>query len=171
VRAVFSWSYTAHNPAAARLFRLLGLHPGPDVSAAAAASLAGHSPPQTRPLLAELTRASLLFEHAPDRYALHDLLRAYAADLARAADPGDQRRAAVGRVLDHYLHTAYTADRLLNPARDPITLTLAPPPPVDRPNTPPTTGTRWPGSPPSKPSCSPWSSMPPMPGLTPRPGS
>src|SRR5262249_56377913 len=58
VRAVFSWSYAALSPAAARLFRLLGLHPGPDISAAAAASLAALLPTQTRQLLTELTRAS-----------------------------------------------------------------------------------------------------------------
>jgi len=127
VRAVFSWSYQALTPAAARLFRLLGLHPGQDISAAAAASLAGHPPPQVRPLLAELARASLIAEHAPGRYAFHDLLRAYAADLAHTVDPDSQRRAGVGRVLDHYLHTACTADRLLHPHRDPITLSLNPP--------------------------------------------
>ncbi len=122
VRAVFSWSYTALTPAAAGLFRLLGLHPGPDISAPAAVSLAGLPPPRTRQLLAELARASLLAEHAPGRYAFHDLLRAYAADLAHTHDTGDQRHSGVGRLLDHYLHTAYTADRLLDPARDRITL-------------------------------------------------
>jgi len=136
VRAVFSWSYTALTPAAARLFRLLGLHPGPDTSAAAAASLAGHSPSAVRPLLTELTRASLLAEHTPGRYAFHDLLRAYANDLTYTLDPGDQRRAVVGRMLDHYLHTAHTADRLLNPARDPITVALAPPEPGVTPERP-----------------------------------
>jgi tetratricopeptide (TPR) repeat protein len=122
VRAVFSWSYIALEPAAARLFRLLGLHPGPDISAAAAASLAAHPPAEMRRMLAELTRASLLTEHTPGRYAFHDLLRAYAAELAYTHDPADQRRAAVGRMLDHYVHTAHAAARLLDPARDPITL-------------------------------------------------
>ena len=127
VRAVFSWSYQTLSPAAARLFRLLGLHPGPDTSAAAAASLAGHPRSGVRALLAELARASLLTEHAPGRYAFHDLLRAYASDLAHILDADDQRRAAVGRLLDHYLHTAHTAARLLYPTRDPPTLALAPP--------------------------------------------
>src|SRR5581483_5663617 len=57
VRAVFSWSYHALTPDTARLFRLLGLHPGPDVSAPAAASLAALRISEVRPLLAELTRA------------------------------------------------------------------------------------------------------------------
>ncbi|HET6501710.1 MAG TPA: BTAD domain-containing putative transcriptional regulator [Amycolatopsis sp.] len=125
VRAVFSWSYTALSPAAARLFRLLGLHPGPDVSAAAAASLAALPASRVRGLLAELTGASLLAEHAPGRYAFHDLLRAYAADQADTTDPDPERHAAVQRMLDHYMHTAHTAARLLGSVRDPLTL---PPP-------------------------------------------
>ena len=123
VRAVLSWSYQALTPAAGRLFRLLGLHPGPDTCAPAAASLAALPLPEVRSLLGELTRANLLIEHVPGRYAFHDLLRAYATDLAHRLDSDQQRHAAMHRVLDHYLHTAYAADRLLYPARDPIALT------------------------------------------------
>jgi DNA-binding SARP family transcriptional activator/tetratricopeptide (TPR) repeat protein len=122
-RAVFSWSYTALTPPAARLFRLLGLHPGPDISAAAAASLAGQPPRETSRLLTELASANLITEHTPGRYTVHDLLWVYATDLAHTHDTDPQRHAATHRILDHYLHSAYTADRLLNPARDPITLT------------------------------------------------
>ncbi|MGW6930453.1 BTAD domain-containing putative transcriptional regulator [Lentzea sp. NPDC054927] len=86
VRTVFSWSYRAVGPQAARLFRLLGLHPGPDVSVEDAAALFGA--PQVRPLLAELTRAHLLAERRPGRYVLHDLLRAYAVELAQIHDTG-----------------------------------------------------------------------------------
>jgi len=136
MRAVFSWSYTMLIPAAAQLFRLLGLHPGPDISAAAAASLAGLSLPDTRHLLAELTRASLLTEHTPGRYTFHDLLRAYATDLTHTQDSADQRRAAVGRILDHYMHTAHNAACLLDPARDEITLALVPPGPGVSPEQP-----------------------------------
>lgn len=74
MRAGFSWSYRYLSPAAARLFRLLGLHPGPDLTAPAAASLAIS---QVRPVLAELTRTHLLGERSPGRYTFHDLLRAY----------------------------------------------------------------------------------------------
>jgi tetratricopeptide (TPR) repeat protein/transcriptional regulator with XRE-family HTH domain len=123
VRSVFSWSYRALTPAAARLFRLLGSAPGPDLSAAAAASLAGLSLTQVRPLLAELARAHLIDEHAPGRYTFHDLLRAYAAERAHQVDADHDRDAATGRVLDHYLHSAGTAARLLDPHRDPMTLT------------------------------------------------
>jgi DNA-binding SARP family transcriptional activator/tetratricopeptide (TPR) repeat protein len=127
VRAVFSWSYRALGADAARLFRLLGLHPGPDVGAAAAASLAGRPAAQVRPLLAELARAHLVTEHVPGRYALHDLLRAYAAELAHTPDADGDRRAATHRLLDHYLHTAHGADLLLYQYAEPIT--LAPPEP------------------------------------------
>lgn len=137
VRAVFSWSYRTLSPAAARLFRLLGLHPGPDAAAPAAASLAGVPPHQVRLLLAELARAHLVVEHVPGRYACHDLLRAYAAELAAELDTETDRRAAVRRVLDHYLHAAREACRLLDPHRDVLTLEPAEPeaggqPPADR---------------------------------------
>lgn len=122
VRAVFSWSYHALTPPAARLFRLLGSHPGPDIGAPAAASLAGLAPDTVRPVLAELTRASLLTEPTGGRFIFHDLLRDYATHLAETIDSDEQRRQATGRILDHYLHTAHTADRLLDPSRDPIRL-------------------------------------------------
>ncbi|MEU3463647.1 BTAD domain-containing putative transcriptional regulator [Streptomyces sp. NPDC006733] len=121
VRAVFSWSYATLSPDAARLFRLLGVHPGPDISVPAAAGLAGVPPAAARAALAELTRAHLLTEQATGRFAFHDLLRAYAAELAGAVDTDTGRRAAVHRMLDHYLHTAHLADRLLGPPRDRIT--------------------------------------------------
>jgi DNA-binding SARP family transcriptional activator/tetratricopeptide (TPR) repeat protein len=127
VQAVFSWSYTTLTPAAAHLFRLLGLHPGPDVSVPAAASLAGNPPPEAAGLLAELARANMITEHTPGRYGFHDLLRAYATDLASSVDPDDERRAATTRLLDHYTHTAHTAVRLLDPIRDPIRMPLTPP--------------------------------------------
>jgi DNA-binding SARP family transcriptional activator/tetratricopeptide (TPR) repeat protein len=122
IRAVFSWSYRVLSPAAARLFRLLGVHPGPDISAAAAASLIGQPLRELRALLDELGRAHLIVEHVPGRYTLHDLLRVYAHQLAHTHDPHDQRRQAVHRMLDHYLHTAHHAARVLHPARKPITL-------------------------------------------------
>src|SRR5262249_42828773 len=84
VRTVFACSYRALSTGAARLFRLLGLHPGPDISASAAASLAGIAPDQATTLLAELARAHMLTEQLPGRYAFHDLLRAYAAEQAHA---------------------------------------------------------------------------------------
>ncbi|MFI6600077.1 AfsR/SARP family transcriptional regulator [Nonomuraea sp. NPDC050536] len=126
VRAVLSWSHRALSAAAARLFRLLGLHPGPDLGVPAAASLAGVPVARVRPLLTELVRAHLLTEHAPGRYAFHDLLRTHATELTHAEDTEAERRTALHRLLDHYLHSARVAAQALNPHRDPI----SPPPPL-----------------------------------------
>ncbi|MFC8667311.1 BTAD domain-containing putative transcriptional regulator [Streptomyces sp. NPDC057199] len=115
VRAVFSWSYRTLSADAARLFRLLGLHPGPDIALPGVAGLAGVPAGRARALMAELTRAHLLTEHAPGRYACHDLLRAYATELVDTVDTETDRYAATHRMLDHYLHTARTADALLTP--------------------------------------------------------
>jgi DNA-binding SARP family transcriptional activator/tetratricopeptide (TPR) repeat protein len=131
VRTVFSWSVRHVSGPAARMFRLLGVHPGADISVPAAASLAGLPPGQARQALAELTRAHLVTEHVPGRYACHDLLRAYAAEQARAVDGDAVRHAALHRVLDHYLHTAYAGSLLLQFDRDPIT--IDPPQPRTRP--------------------------------------
>lgn len=125
IRSVFSWSYRALGPAAARMFRLLGLHPGPDLALAAAASLADVPARQARRSLVELTRAHLLAEHVPGRYSFHDLLRAYSTELVQEIDPDADQRAARRRVLDHYLHTAYRAERLLQPHRE--ALVISPP--------------------------------------------
>ena len=122
VQAVFSWSYQQLSADTARLFRLLGLHPGPDISGPAAASLAAVDEPDARRALRELTRAHLITEHAPGRFAFHDLLRAYAADRTRARDGAAERDAAARRVLDHYLHTADRAARLLNNLQEPVAL-------------------------------------------------
>jgi DNA-binding SARP family transcriptional activator/tetratricopeptide (TPR) repeat protein len=131
VRAVFSWSYESLQAPAAQMFRLLGLHPGPDITAPAAASLAAIPLPQARRLLRELTRCHLLVEPAPGRYALHDLLRAYAAEQAHAKDGEPGCRAAIHRMLDHYLHTCHHAAHLMQPLRG--TLALAPAQPGVRP--------------------------------------
>jgi DNA-binding SARP family transcriptional activator/tetratricopeptide (TPR) repeat protein len=125
--AVFSWSYRRLSGEAARLFRLLGLHPGPDIGSAAAASLLGVEPARVRQRLAELTAANLLSEHRPGRYAFHDLLRAYAAERAAATGPAADHRAALGRVLDYYVHTAYAAALALHPPFSQITLPPCPP--------------------------------------------
>ncbi|GAB3437489.1 BTAD domain-containing putative transcriptional regulator [Flindersiella endophytica] len=119
VRTVFSWSYRLLSPQAAQVFRQLGLHNGPDISAPAVASLVGRPLTQVRGLLSELTRVHLVNEQRPGRYTCHDLLRAYAAELA-SAEPESDRDQARQRMYDHYLQTACAAAFLIAPRRDRI---------------------------------------------------
>jgi DNA-binding SARP family transcriptional activator/Tfp pilus assembly protein PilF/DNA-binding XRE family transcriptional regulator len=117
VRAVFSWSYRHLDAAAARAFRLLGLQPCADVDQYAAAALTGGTAGRARALLELLTRAHLIQPGEREgRYAMHDLLRAYAAELAATADTAAQRQAAVTGLLDYYLRTAAAAMDALVPA-------------------------------------------------------
>ena len=134
VTAVFSWSYRQLSDPAARLFRLLGLHPGPDITAPAAASLAAVPLAAARPMLAELARAHLITEHTPGRFSFHDLLRAYTKQ-TRTDDPGTDQNAALQRMLDHYLHTAQAAWYLSYPHQQQA-ITLAPPLPGVTPEEP-----------------------------------
>ncbi|WP_155368312.1 AfsR/SARP family transcriptional regulator [Catellatospora vulcania] len=120
VRRVFSWSHRALSEDAAHLLRLLGLHPGPDLTGDAAATLLGRPRAAVAPLLHELTRLHLLTEHRPGRYSLHDLLRSYAAELAQASEHADSRHAALTRLYDHYLHSSYPAALLLQPTWTPV---------------------------------------------------
>ncbi|EOD66680.1 AfsR/SARP family transcriptional regulator [Amycolatopsis vancoresmycina] len=120
--AVFSWSYRTLSAAAARMFRLLSLHPGPVISLSAAASLAGTGAGPAREALAELVKAQLLTEPVTGRFTHHDLLRAYSADRAGREETGQARRAALHRLLDHYLHTAHAATLLLDPPADRLRL-------------------------------------------------
>lgn len=128
---MFSWSYQGLSQPAARMFRQLSVHPGPDITLPGAAGLTGLPLQQARRLVRELTSAHLLTEHAPGRFAFHDLLRAYATEQARVLDSSAARRLALRRVLDHYLHTARAAALVLSPAREPIM--LAPPQPGAQP--------------------------------------
>ncbi|MBV9445915.1 MAG: tetratricopeptide repeat protein [Streptosporangiaceae bacterium] len=122
-RTVFSWSYRTLGGESARMFRLLGVHPGADITVPAAASLTATIPGQARIALDELTAVHLLSEHAPGRYAFHDLLRTYAIEQGRAHDNDDERHRALRRTLDHYLHTAVGGHRLLAPLqRSPVRL-------------------------------------------------
>ncbi|MGA5300312.1 AfsR/SARP family transcriptional regulator [Nucisporomicrobium flavum] len=118
LRAVLSASCRALSPAAGRLFALMGHCPGPDLTLPAAASLAGVSPGRAGALLRELTAGHLVQTPAPGRHRMHDLVRLFAAE--QVIGDGSDRRAAVRRILDHYLHTAAAADRLLAPYRDAV---------------------------------------------------
>ncbi len=83
--------------------------------------------------LAELIAANLLHVTGPDRYAYHDLVRAYAIELAERHDSDTERRDAIRRVLDHYVHTAYPATLLIDPNQTPTA--VDPPQPGTRPET------------------------------------
>jgi len=122
VRAVFSWSYRRLSPSAARVFRLLGLHPGPDISLPAAAGLAGLEHDETRLALNEMTGAHVVTEHSPGRYILHDLLRTYAAEQARSHESEDEQHTAIRRMLDYYLCTAHAAAMLFAVHSEPLRL-------------------------------------------------
>ncbi len=115
LRAAFSWSYKALRPAAARLFRLLGLHPGITISLPSAAALAGTTPREARELLDQLAAAHLLNQPATDRYQFHDLLRVYAAELVETETTEAGQAAALRRLVDWYLATVAEANKLVRP--------------------------------------------------------
>jgi tetratricopeptide (TPR) repeat protein/transcriptional regulator with XRE-family HTH domain len=116
VRAVFSWSYRHLDAGTAWAFRLAGLHPGADFGPYAAAALTGITLEQSGTVLHALARAHLIQSAGPGRYAMHDLLRAYACELAAARDGDEDQKAALTRLFDHYLHTASVAMDTLHPA-------------------------------------------------------
>jgi tetratricopeptide (TPR) repeat protein/transcriptional regulator with XRE-family HTH domain len=128
VRAVFSWSYQHLDDNAARTFRLLGLDPGPDLDVYAAAALANATVGQAGHALDRLARAYLIQNAGPGRYGLHDLLRAYAREVAVGEDREDEQRAALTRLFDHYLYTAAVAMDSLHPAERHRRPHIVPPP-------------------------------------------
>ncbi|TCP57482.1 DNA-binding SARP family transcriptional activator [Tamaricihabitans halophyticus] len=115
VRAVFSWSYRQLPSEAARLFQLFGVYPGHDIDEYALTALVGKDPVVTQRALDTLVRAHLVEETSPGRYQPHDLLRAYAAELATTDGDRAGQHAALGRLSDYYRHTAATAMNILTP--------------------------------------------------------
>ena len=113
VAAAFGMSYQDLPADRQRLFRRLGLHPGPDIDAYATAALAGVPLVQARRDLDALYTDHLIDEPAPGRYRLHDLIREYACTLTTRHDPASDRDRATGQLLDYYQHTAQTADHHL----------------------------------------------------------
>jgi DNA-binding SARP family transcriptional activator len=123
LRAVLSWSYEALDPEAARAFRLVATQPGSSIGLAAAASLLGASQHTARRLLDRLAGVHLIEQPRHDRYAMHDLLRAYGVERSRI-DGADEH--AIRRLYDWYLRTAVNArDQLY---RRPVTNRIEPPP-------------------------------------------
>ena len=127
VAAAFDLSYQDLTTGQQRLFRRLGLHPGTEIDAYAAAALDDTDLQATRRRLGELHDQNLISEPARGRYRLHDLLREHARTLAAADDDADNQ-AAIGRLLDYYLHTSVVASR--HTAWQPSIADLAPPSPA-----------------------------------------
>ncbi|MFI5959773.1 ATP-binding protein [Cryptosporangium sp. NPDC051539] len=131
VRSVFAWSYRALPEPAARLFLLLGLHPGPQFSAPAVAALSGETLATTRHLLDVLAGAHLINQIAADRFQFHDLLRAFAIYQAREDDVPD-RTAALRRVVSWYAHAANAAEERIGT----LDLAIPLPPPTSQTSRP-----------------------------------
>ncbi|WP_329792737.1 tetratricopeptide repeat protein [Lentzea sp. DG1S-22] len=116
---VLSWSLRQLTDTQRAVFGLLGIAPGTDTTLPAVVSLTGLSPARARKALSALEEASLTERQSHGRYAMHDLVRDYAATTAHNL-PDNVRETALVRVVDFYLHTARTADRLLAPHRQPV---------------------------------------------------
>ncbi|MCS7476814.1 BTAD domain-containing putative transcriptional regulator [Umezawaea endophytica] len=114
VAAAFALSYQRLETAQRRLFRLLGVHPGPDIDVPAAAALAAVDRAEAGRLLEGLVDDHLVQQPVTGRYRLHDLVRRHAHTVALAEEPEAERERALRRVVDFYLHTAYAGSRLLD---------------------------------------------------------
>jgi DNA-binding SARP family transcriptional activator/tetratricopeptide (TPR) repeat protein len=115
MRAVFSWSYAALTPEAAQTFRLVGLHPGREFDEFAVAALIGQSVPSALRVVDQLIRTFLIRRTDDGRFTTHDLLRAYACELAHSQESAADREAAIARVLDDLCRTAAAAMDVLYP--------------------------------------------------------
>ncbi|WP_158880418.1 AfsR/SARP family transcriptional regulator [Amycolatopsis anabasis] len=115
VAAAFDLSYRHLDPARQRLFRLLGLYPGTDFDAYLAAAATGLPLAEAERALEDLVDVHLLEQPGVGRYQPHDLLRAYATELAESTDTAEDRHAALTRVFDHYRYTASAAMDVIAP--------------------------------------------------------
>ncbi|GAB3747110.1 hypothetical protein GCM10027598_85580 [Amycolatopsis oliviviridis] len=120
LRAVFAASSQALPPEAAAVFTLLGLMPAPEPGLDALAALTSLPASRVRVLLQTLETASLVQQHRPRRYRMHDLIRLHTTELAHRELSEKDRETALRRLIDFYLHTSHTADRLLYAHDDPI---------------------------------------------------
>ncbi|MCA1194847.1 MULTISPECIES: tetratricopeptide repeat protein [unclassified Saccharopolyspora] len=125
LRANFLLSYRALRPKACRLFRLLGLHPLPEVSLDVIVAMTGDSRPDTLDLIEELIQANLLDDRSGSVH-IHDLLHEFAAEQADADEPMVERRAATARMIEWYLNCATSAERVLFKHRPGVPPLLAP---------------------------------------------
>ncbi|WP_194924220.1 ATP-binding protein [Catenulispora pinisilvae] len=111
--SVFAWSYRGMEPQSARVFRLLGSHPGADFSATAAAALCGIEVSAAKRQLAVLAGFHLIEEIGTDRFQLHDLLRDFASDLSRDEDDRPTIRDALARVTTWYAWSVKAASKAM----------------------------------------------------------
>jgi tetratricopeptide (TPR) repeat protein len=109
VRAVFGWSVRHLSPSAARAFAVLGLHPGRHFEEYAAAALIGVEASHARRMLDELARSHIVTADGSGRYAMHDLMRAYAAERATTEIAPEQAHTALTRLFDFHLAAAAAA--------------------------------------------------------------
>ena len=125
VRQIFSWSYHGLSPQTAASFRAVGLFPGTHFEVAAVAALAGTTTGSAQSQIAELVSKSLVEQQVSGRYTLHDLLRAYAAELA--VDDPQLGETALARLHEHYLVACGEAVSAVYPAESPtLTSEMAP---------------------------------------------
>jgi tetratricopeptide (TPR) repeat protein len=143
VAAAFDLSYGRLSDQARRMFRLVGLAPGPDIATGAAAALAGLAPASAHELLGELARAHLVEHHLTDRFTCHDLLRGYAAGRAVREEPEPERRVALRRLYDWYLDRANAVVNVLYPHSLRLSPPPAAPPPADPGLGEPATALAW----------------------------
>jgi hypothetical protein len=116
---VLSWSLRHLTDTQRTLFGLMGIAPGPDTTLPAVVSLTALPPARAHKALSALEEASLVKRRPHGRYAMHDLVRDYATTTAHDL-PNDVRKTALTRAMDFHLHTAFAADRLLTPHRQPV---------------------------------------------------
>lgn len=117
VAAALTVSYDQLHPDQQHAYRLLGLHPGPDIDSYAAAALFDSTPPYAARLLDQLHETHMLLELVPGRYRFHDLLRSHARGRTEAEDSVTDRRTAVCRLIVWYVHAAEAARKVLDPHR------------------------------------------------------
>lgn len=120
VAAAFALSYRQLDPARQRMFRLLGLNPGPDIDVPAAAALAAVAPGEAERLLESLVDDHLLQQPVAGRFRFHDLVRQHAQSTALAEEPEPGRREALHRLVGFLLHTGHRGSRLLDQQHPPI---------------------------------------------------
>lgn len=120
ITAAFEGSFRELDPDLQRAFRLLGLHPGPDLTSDVAAAAIGADRISAARALEDLQDRHLIDETVPGRFRFHDLIRDYARHRAKFDDTETDHQLAIQRIIDYFLHTAERADRILYPHRNRI---------------------------------------------------